>query len=70
MTNTARPTSGNKCRRNTSDKALFYPDCLGELFGYAPRLKTEYNKVYWGFPNEVVRRIKPKDISNGYGWMR
>jgi hypothetical protein len=64
MTNNARPNKRNKSRRNSegSDAAVFYPDCLGELFGYAPTLKTEDNKVYWDFLNEVVRCINPKDM--------
>jgi hypothetical protein len=59
-----KPNKRNKSRRNDEDSAesVFYPDCLGKLFGYAPTLKTEDNKVYWDFLNEVVRCIKPKDM--------
>jgi hypothetical protein len=60
MASNARPNKRNKCRRNNSDEAVFYPDCLGELCGYAPTLKTEDNKVYWDFLNEIVRCIKPQ----------
>jgi hypothetical protein len=44
------------------DHARFLPDCLGELFGHAPALKSENNKVYWDFMNEVVRCIKPENM--------
>ena len=69
MTNNAPPNKRNKRRRNGEDsaEAVFYPDCLGKLFGHAPTLKSEDNKVYWDFLNEVVRCIKPKDMIE---WLR
>jgi hypothetical protein len=50
--------------RNSAVKvnARSLPDCLGELFGHAPTLKSEDNKVYWDFLNEVAGCLKPKDI--------
>jgi hypothetical protein len=59
------PQKGKKrSTRNSSVKghAQFLPDCLGELFGHAPTLKTEDNKAYWDFLNEVAGCLKPKDM--------
>ena len=54
----------NRSPRNSAvtDHARILPDCLGELFGHAPTLKSEDQKVYWDFLNEVVRCIKPGDM--------
>jgi hypothetical protein len=54
----------NRSRRNSAvtDHARLFPDCLGELFGDAPTLKSEDKKVYWNFLNEIVRCIKPADM--------
>jgi hypothetical protein len=65
MVQNAIPQKGKKrSTRNSAVKgrARFLPDCLGELFGCAPTLKTEDNKVYWNFLNEVVRCIKPESM--------
>jgi hypothetical protein len=60
----AIPQKGKKSMRNSAvnGHARFPPDCLGELFRHAPTLKTEDNKIYWNFLNEVVRCIKPADM--------
>lgn len=64
MAKNAIPQKGKRSTRNSAVKghARFLPDCLRELFGHAPTLKTESNKVYWDFLNEVVRCIKPEDM--------
>ena len=70
MVQNATSQKGNKRNpRNSAVKenARLLPDYLGELFGHAPTLKSEDNKIYWDFLNEVVGCIKPKDMSE---WLR
>jgi hypothetical protein len=55
------------CNSAVKGHAQYLPDCLGELFGHPPTLKTEDNKVYWDFLNEVGRCIKPEDVIE---WLR
>src|SRR5262245_11722315 len=49
-------------KKEPSDDRQKMPDCLGELFGYAPTLQTESHELYWDFLEEVAQCIKPKDI--------
>jgi hypothetical protein len=72
MIKNAIPQKRKKTRTRTpnsvvKDHAQSFPECLGQLFGNAPTLKSEDRKVYWDFMNEVIRCIKPEDMIE---WLR
>jgi hypothetical protein len=38
------------------------PDYIRSLFGYAPVLKTEDEKIYWNCMQQFINCVEPQDV--------